>query len=145
MPMMTVLRAGWLTRVLKSRSEAAICAEARMPQWEARTRGRAAASPRAALITAHERASEARRSTGPVYAAAALGQFASPCFVARGRATLNGARSRSPGIQIRSPRLRLRLAQRHVRLGLPAPSRLAWLATCPSACGQTGALLAGAY
>jgi hypothetical protein len=32
MPMMTVLRAGWLTRVLKSRSEAAICAEARMPQ-----------------------------------------------------------------------------------------------------------------
>src|SRR5712692_8752144 len=27
----------------------------------------------------------------------------------------------------------------HVRLGLPARSRLVWLATCPSACAQTGA------
>src|SRR4029077_6356611 len=70
MPMMTVLRAVWLTRVLKSRSEAAICAEARMPQWEARTRGRATANARVALTAAHERASEARRSTGPVYAGA---------------------------------------------------------------------------
>ena len=46
----------------------------------------------------------------------ALGQFASPCFVASGP---------QPSTYT------------HVRLGLPGRSRLAWLATCPSAGGQS--------
>src|SRR5687768_13112675 len=68
MPMMTVLRAGWVTRVLKSRSEAATWAEARIPPREARTSARATASAAAALTTGNERASDATESTGPVYA-----------------------------------------------------------------------------
>src|SRR6185436_20784008 len=50
-----------------------------------------------------------------------------------------------PGIHIRSPRLRLRLAQPHVRLGLPRRSRLVWLATCPSARGQIDLLPTGLF
>src|ERR1700675_2188359 len=52
----------------------------------------------------------------------ALGQFASPYFVASGRAALN---------------------VQQVRLGVPARSRLVWLATCPSAGGHGNAQSGG--
>src|SRR5262245_23611665 len=71
---MTVLRAGWLPRVLNNRSEAATCAAPRTRARAARTRGRATASASAAATTARERTPEARRTTEaraltrPVYA-----------------------------------------------------------------------------
>src|SRR5713226_8622051 len=55
-------------------------------------------------------------------------QVASPYFVASGPATLVAVRAEG-----RSREARAELNIPHVGLGLPARSRLVWLATCPSA------------